>query len=256
MPAGSTSAPPNGSPVVQPGGIAGVRAYFADTAGTAAKFLARPDGPRVGAIVFDGWDTHVNEGPVKGRLTALLSALDDAMGAIAANMGDAWHETVVVVVTEFGRTVHMNGNGGTDHGTATVALLAGGAVKGGRIVADWPGLKDADLYQSRDLRPTTDLRAVMKGLLKDHLGVSELALAAQVFPDSRPPAHAPTRTSARPATTMSPALNSPTPSAVTALRPQRLSSRSSPDPTEGDSLMRRRSNRRRRCNNTLYFDVQ
>jgi uncharacterized protein (DUF1501 family) len=78
----------------------------------------------------------------------------------------------------------MNGNGGTDHGTATMALLAGGAVKGGRVVADWPGLKDADLYQRRDLKPTADLRAVLKGLLKDHLGVSEPVLAAQVFPDS------------------------------------------------------------------------
>jgi uncharacterized protein (DUF1501 family) len=78
----------------------------------------------------------------------------------------------------------MNGSGGTDHGTATVALLAGGAVKGGRVVVDWPGLKDADLYQRRDLKPTTDLRAVLKGLLKDHLGLSEPALAAQVVPDS------------------------------------------------------------------------
>jgi uncharacterized protein (DUF1501 family) len=179
---GIDQTPPDGSPVVQPGRIAGVRAYFAEAAGTAAKFLARTDGPRVGAIVFDGWDTHVNEGPVKGRLTALLAALDDAMGAIATNMGDAWRETVVVAITEFGRTAHMNG--GTDHGTATVALLAGGAVKGGRVVTDWPGLKGADLYQRRDLKPTTDLRAVVKGLLKDHLGVSAPALASHVFPDS------------------------------------------------------------------------
>jgi uncharacterized protein (DUF1501 family) len=181
---GIDQAPPNGSPVVQPGGIAGVRAYFAEAAGTAAKFLARTDGPRVGALVFDGWDTHVNEGPVKGRLTALLAALDDAMAAIAANMGDAWRETVVIAITEFGRTAHMNGNGGTDHGTATVALLAGGALKGGRVVADWPGLRDSDLYQGRDLKPTTDLRTVLKGLLKDHLGVSEPTLTTVVFPDS------------------------------------------------------------------------
>ena len=84
-------------------------------------------------------------------------------------MGEAWRETVVVLVTEFGRTARINGNDGTDHGTGTVALLAGGALKGGRVIADWPGLKDADLYENRDLKPTTDLRAVLKGLLKDHL---------------------------------------------------------------------------------------
>ena len=176
--------PTNGVPVVQTGGVARVRAYFADTAGEAAKFLARPDGPRIGALAFDGWDTHVNERPVKGRLADLLGALDDALAAIAANMGDAWHETVVVVITEFGRTAHINGDGGTDHGTATVALLVGGALAGGRVVADWPGLKEKDLYQSRDLQPTTDLRAVVKGLLRDHLRVGEPALTNAVFPDS------------------------------------------------------------------------
>jgi uncharacterized protein (DUF1501 family) len=99
-------------------------------------------------------------------------------------MGDAWHETVVVLVTEFGRTARLNGNDGTDHGTATVALLAGGALKGGRVIADWPGLKDADLYEKRDLRPTTDLRAVLKGLLADHLCADQRRLEASVFPDS------------------------------------------------------------------------
>jgi uncharacterized protein (DUF1501 family) len=181
---GLDQGPPNGRPAAQPGGIAQVRAYFVEAAGAAAKFLARPDGPRVGALAFDGWDTHINEGPVKGRLTDLLGALDDAIAAIAANMGDAWRETVVVVTTEFGRTAHMNGGGGTDHGTATVALLAGGALQGGRVIADWPGLKDTDLYQNRDLKPTTDLRAVLKGLLRDHLRVDESILATTVFPDS------------------------------------------------------------------------
>jgi uncharacterized protein (DUF1501 family) len=99
-------------------------------------------------------------------------------------MGDAWRETVVVLVTEFGRTARINGNDGTDHGTATVALLAGGALKGGRVLADWPGLKDTDLYQKRDLKATTDLRAVLKGLLRDHLRVDEQVLGTEVFPDS------------------------------------------------------------------------
>ena len=91
---------------------------------------------------------------------------------------------MVVLITEFGRTARINGNDGTDHGTATVALLAGGALKGGRVLADWPGVKESDLYQNRDLKPTTDLRAVLKGLLRDHLRVDESALAATVFPES------------------------------------------------------------------------
>jgi uncharacterized protein (DUF1501 family) len=167
-----------------PGGAERVRAYFAESAGAAAKFMARPDGPRVGALAFDGWDTHVDEGADKGQLAALLGALDGAIAAVESNMGDAWRETVVTIVTEFGRTAKINGTNGTDHGTGTIALLAGGALKGGRVIADWPGLKTADLYQSRDLKPTTDLRAVLKGLLKDHLRLSDQVLAAKVFPGS------------------------------------------------------------------------
>jgi uncharacterized protein (DUF1501 family) len=90
----------------------------------------------------------------------------------------------VIVATEFGRTARINGTSGTDHGTGTVALLAGGALKGGRVIADWPGLKTANLYQARDLAPTTDLRAVIKGVLRDQLGLSEQVLAKTVFPDS------------------------------------------------------------------------
>jgi uncharacterized protein (DUF1501 family) len=174
----------NMGPAVQIGNIEQVRAYFAEAAGGAAKFLASPDGPRVGALALDGWDTHVNEGAVSGRLSALLGALDAAIAAIETNMGAAWSETVVALVTEFGRTARINGNEGTDHGTATVALFAGGALKGGRIVADWPSVREADLYQNRDLKPTTDLRAVLKGLLKDHLRVEDQVLATDIFPDS------------------------------------------------------------------------
>jgi uncharacterized protein (DUF1501 family) len=161
-----------------------VRAYFAESAGSAAKFMARPDGPRVGALAFDGWDTHADEGAVNGRLAALLGALDGALAAIEAGMGAAWRDTVVAVVTEFGRTARINGTEGTDHGTATIALLAGGAVKGGRVISDWPGLKTANLRDQRDLKPTTDLRAVIKGVLRDHLRVPDTVLAANVFPDS------------------------------------------------------------------------
>jgi uncharacterized protein (DUF1501 family) len=174
--------PRQGAPV--PPGIARVRAYFADAAGTAARYLARPDGPRVGALGFVGWDTHINEGAVGGQLANLLEALDGAIAAVETNMQDAWRETVVVVVTEFGRTARINGNEGTDHGTGTVALLVGGALKGGRVIADWPGVKASDLHEGRDLKPTTDLRAVLKSVLKDHLRVDEAALANAVFPGS------------------------------------------------------------------------
>jgi uncharacterized protein (DUF1501 family) len=178
------SKPGEMAPVIQVGNINQVRAYFAEAAGAAAKFLAQPDGPRVGALALDGWDTHINEGLVDGRLAQLLGALDGALGAIETNMGAAWSETVVTLITEFGRTARINGTAGTDHGTATVALLLGGALKGGRVVADWPGLKEADLHEKRDLKATTDLRAVLKGLLRDHLRVDERVLTAEIFPGS------------------------------------------------------------------------
>jgi uncharacterized protein (DUF1501 family) len=163
---------------------AAIHAYFAEAAGAAAKFMARDNGPRVGALAFDGWDTHQDEGADHGRLALLLGALDGALAAVESGMGNAWKDTAVAVITEFGRTARINGTEGTDHGTATVALLAGGAVKGGRVIADWPGLSEAGLYQNRDLKPTTDLRAVLKGVLRDHLRVDERALAANVFPGS------------------------------------------------------------------------
>jgi uncharacterized protein (DUF1501 family) len=161
-----------------------IRAYFAETAGAAARFLAKPDGPRVGALGYVGWDTHMNEGAGVGQLANLLGALDGAIAAVESGMGEAWRETAVAVVTEFGRTARINGTDGTDHGTATVAFLAGGALAGGRVIADWPGLKTAQLFEARDLKPTTDLRAVLKGLLRDHLRVEERALAESVFPGS------------------------------------------------------------------------
>ena len=173
---------PDGTRPKGPG--AAVRAYFSEAAGAAAKFMARGDGPRVGALAFDGWDTHANEGAASGRLAALLGALDGALAAVESGMGDAWKETAVAVITEFGRTARINGTEGTDHGTATVALLAGGAVRGGRVIADWPGVSQAKLYQDRDLKPTTDLRAILKGVLRDHLRVDEGVLASAVFPGS------------------------------------------------------------------------
>jgi uncharacterized protein (DUF1501 family) len=157
---------------------------FTEAAEAAARFLAAPGGPRIGVLSFNGWDTHANEGVVSGVLATRLAGLDACLRSFSEAMGPAWRETVVVVVTEFGRTARANGTDGTDHGMATLALLAGGAVNGGRIIADWPGLKDAQLYEGRDLRPTRDLRASLKGVLRDHLGVPAGVLASTVFPDS------------------------------------------------------------------------
>ena len=162
----------------------GVEAAFASLASGAGRLLADHAGPRIAAISYDGWDTHAAEGADKGRLATLLGALDGAMAALQDSMKPVWKDTAIVLMTEFGRTAHINGTDGTDHGTATTAFLLGGAVKGGRVVADWPGLKPEQLYQQRDLKPTTDLRAVLKGVLRDHLGLSERALATKVFPDS------------------------------------------------------------------------
>jgi uncharacterized protein (DUF1501 family) len=150
----------------------------------AAKLMAADDGPRIAALAFDGWDTHANEGGPVGRLAQLLSGLDGALAEFESGLAARWRDTVVVVATEFGRTARINGTEGTDHGTATIALLAGGAVNGGRVISDWPGLKPGNLYEGRDLAPTTDLRATLKGVLCDHLGLAERVLAQRVFPDS------------------------------------------------------------------------
>lgn len=162
----------------------GLDASFRELAAGSAKLLAQADGPRVAVLSYDGWDTHTNEGAESGRLSGLLGALDGALSALAEGLGPVWKDTAVMVMTEFGRTAATNGNDGTDHGTGTVAFLLGGAVKGGRVLADWPGLKPSQLYQDRDLAPTTDVRAVLKGVLRDHLGVSEPALTNAIFPGS------------------------------------------------------------------------
>lgn len=159
-------------------------AQYAEVVQAAARFLRQEDGPQVAVFDTTGWDTHFNEGGAKGQLATRLAALDAALGSLKAGLGPVWNDTAVLLATEFGRTVAENGTRGTDHGTATAAYLIGGAVAGGRVVADWPGLSPRKLYQDRDLRPTLDLRSVMKGVLADQLGVPERALGSSVFPES------------------------------------------------------------------------
>lgn len=178
-----------GDPVNKPGAPqttpqTGAMREFVETAEAAARFLGSADGPRIGVLSYNGWDTHANAGVLKGVLANRLGGLDAAIKAFAERIGPAWKDTVVVVVTEFGRTARVNGTDGTDHGTATCALLIGGAVKGGRVLAEWPGLSDGALHQGRDLKPTRDLRSVLKGVMRDHLGLGDRILADKVFPSS------------------------------------------------------------------------
>jgi len=156
------------------------RNAFPALAKAAGELLAAPDGPRIAALEIDGWDTHTAQA---NRMTGPLKQLDAGMAALKAALGPVWKQTVVLTMTEFGRTVRVNGTKGTDHGTATVAFVLGGAVAGGRVQATWPGLGAGKLFEDRDLAPTLDLRSVAKGLLAQHLGLGDAALA-QVFPGS------------------------------------------------------------------------
>jgi uncharacterized protein (DUF1501 family) len=163
-------------------GQGGGRYAFAALATAAGEMLKAPDGPRIAAMDLGGWDTHTAQLP---RLTQALTQLDTGIDALRTALGEAWGQTVVLVMTEFGRTARMNGTRGTDHGTATAAFVAGGAVAGGRVVANWPGLGAGQLFENRDLAPTTDLRAVAQGILVGHLGLNPTALAT-VFPGGEP----------------------------------------------------------------------
>jgi uncharacterized protein (DUF1501 family) len=150
----------------------------------AATLMRSLGGPEVAVIEAGGWDTHANQGGSKGALAQRLKGLDNALRALAEELGPLWPQTAVLVVTEFGRTAAMNGTRGTDHGTGGCAFLAGGAVRGGRVIADWPGLSRAALLDNRDLRPTLDLRSVFKAVLDEHLRVDARSLATRIFPDS------------------------------------------------------------------------
>jgi len=150
----------------------------------AAALMRSVGGPEVAVIEASGWDTHANQGGAKGTLAQRLAGLDKALRTLADELGPLWPQTAVMVVTEFGRTAAMNGTRGTDHGTGGCAFLAGGAVRGGRVVVDWPGLARTALLDNRDLRPTLDLRSVFKAVLDEHMHVDAQALATRIFPDS------------------------------------------------------------------------
>jgi uncharacterized protein (DUF1501 family) len=153
-------------------------------AGKAGEMLAQAQGPRIAVLEMGGWDTHANQANPNGALANNLRTLDAAMAALQTSLGATWGRSVVLVATEFGREVAVNGTLGSDHGSGGAAFVLGGAVAGGRMIADWPGLSKANRFEGRDLRVTTDLRSVMKGVLADHLRVSASAIEQSVFPGS------------------------------------------------------------------------
>jgi uncharacterized protein (DUF1501 family) len=157
---------------------------FGVLAQRAAEFLVQPGGPQAAVLEVGGWDSHANLANPTGTLSNNLRQLDAGLDALRTGLatGDTWKRTVVVVVSEFGREVAINGTQGTDHGTGGVAFVLGGAVKGGRVVADWPGLAKRQRYEGRDLRITTDLRSLLKGVLSDHLQITTASLNTSVFP--------------------------------------------------------------------------
>jgi uncharacterized protein (DUF1501 family) len=167
---------------------AAMRAGYPDRTGAVARMAAelmRSDGgPDIAVIEAGGWDTHANQGGAKGVLATRLAGLDQALKTLADGLGPLWPRTAVLVVTEFGRTAAINGTRGTDHGTGGCAFLLGGAVRGGRVIADWPGLGPKALLDNRDLRPTLDLRSVFKAVLGEHMLIDSNTLAKRVFPDS------------------------------------------------------------------------
>jgi len=160
------------------GEVAGPRQDPASLGRLAAGFLTKPDGPRIAMLETLGWDTHSGQ---KTRLAGQLGNLDALLAALRDGLGPAWATTTVLVATEFGRTAAVNGTGGTDHGTGAAAMLVGGAVRGGRVIADWPGLAVADLYQQRDLRPTTALDALVAGSVAEALLLDPQQVAHRLF---------------------------------------------------------------------------
>ena len=161
---------------------AGGGANAVATGALAARLLAPANGARIAMIETGGWDTHTQQ---RQRLGAQLKGLDGMIGALQAGLGPLWSDTMVLVATEFGRTVAVNGTGGTDHGTGSSAMLLGGAVRGGRVLADWPGLQAAALFEGRDLKPTLQLDAFIAGAVAGHFGVEPARAMAALFPLSK-----------------------------------------------------------------------
>ena len=153
----------------------------AATGALVASLMSGVQGARVVMVETTGWDTHSGQ---RARLSAQLTGLDAMIASLRTSLGPVWSDTLVVVATEFGRTAAVNGTGGTDHGTGSLAMLTGGTVLGGRIISDWPGLKPASLYENRDLKPTTSLDAVIGGAVAAHFALDPALAMPKLFPGS------------------------------------------------------------------------
>jgi len=145
------------------------------------RLMSEDGGPGIGMVALDGWDTHDGQA---NDLAENFAALDEALVSLKVSLGQSWQKSCVVLCSEFGRTAAANGTNGTDHGTGGLVMLLGGAVKGGKLYGDWPGVKKSALYEKRDLFPANDVAAILKGVLRDHLGVSRTALNTKIFPNS------------------------------------------------------------------------
>ena len=150
----------------------------------AGRFLKDIDGPRIAVLESSGWDTHANQGAGNGQLANKFAQLDTGLNLLKRELGGVWKNTVVIVASEFGRTVAVNGSNGTDHGTANAVFILGGAVNGGKVISDWPGIARSKLYEGRDLKPTMDIRSLFKSLLHGHLQVASQSLEKIIFPNS------------------------------------------------------------------------
>lgn len=148
---------------------------------TLGGFMIQAGGPQIAAVSLDGFDTHANQ---LGQIATRLAYMDAVLDGLNQGLGAEWKNTVVIAVTEFGRTARVNGTGGTDHGTASTGLILGGALKPGGIIGDWPGLAEKALFENRDTAPTLDMRGLFKGVLADHMGVDRALLDRKIFPDS------------------------------------------------------------------------
>lgn len=157
---------------------------FTDMMKVAAGFMKKESGARIGSIDIGGWDTHSGQGTTNGRLAAALQNLAEGVAAFRTEMGPAWKNTTVLMLTEFGRTVAANGSGGSDHGTGSAAFMAGGSVKGGRVLGDWPGLAQNNLFEGRDLYPANDMRSLIKAVLQQHMGIPPEIVERDIFPQS------------------------------------------------------------------------
>ncbi len=162
----------------------GPQAAVLESFKAAGQFMTKEGGPGIAVISVDGWDTHANQSRL---LPQRFTLLDQGLSALQTELASDWSSTVIVLASEFGRTFAANGSDGTDHGTGGLVTLLGGAVEGGRLFGEWPGLKQSALYEGRDLFPANDLVAVLKGVLRDHLGIERQTLDRKIFTGNAKP---------------------------------------------------------------------